>query len=241
MSPLFVHAESRERNAPADRLRYVELPVAPVTASPVPELTSIHSARNRGPYGSRHYRGNCGGYLIRDLLRYFQPKRVLDPMVGSGTCRDVCRELGIACHTMDIRRGQDATDPASFVEQPPVDFVWMHPPYWRMIRYNDDARCLSKAPTLDAFLDRMQLVLRNCNAVLSENGKIAVLIGGYCDGGLYQPLPHLIVERAMRESMWLACTEIIRLQHGNTSSKKAYRSSFIPGLHDMCLIFQRNR
>lgn len=239
MSPLFLHAESRERHAPADRRRIVELPHAPKNASPVPGLTSIHSTLSRGPYGSRYYRGNCDGYLIRDLLRYFRPQRVLDPMTGSGTCRDVCRELGIVCHTMDIRRAQDATDPASYQHLPLVDFVWMHPPYWRMIRYNDDPRCLSMAPTLDAFLDRMQLVLRNCKTVLSKNGKIAVLIGGYSDEGVYQPLPHLIVERAMRERLWPACTEIIRLQHGNTSSKKTYRSSFIPGLHDMCLIFQR--
>jgi hypothetical protein len=31
--------------------------------------------------------------LIRDLLKYYQPRRVLDPMAGSGTCKDVCTEL----------------------------------------------------------------------------------------------------------------------------------------------------
>lgn len=216
----------------------IELPVAPQTASPVPELTSIHASRNRGPYGSRHYRGNCGGYLIRDLLRYYQPQRALDPMTGSGTCRDVCRELGIACATMDIRLGQDAADPESYAQVAPVDFVWIHPPYWRMIRYNDDPRCLSNAPTLDAFLDRMQLVLRHCRSVLTKRGKIAVLIGGFSDRGRYQPLPQLLVERAIREGLWPACTEIIRLQYGNTSSSKRYRSSFIPGLHDTCLVFE---
>lgn len=218
--------------------RLIELPIAPQNASPVPELTSIHSVRRRGPYGDSRYRGNCGGYLIRDLLRYFGSQRVLDPMSGSGTCRDVCRELDIPCDTMDIRRGQDATNPDSYIGQTPVDFVWTHPPYWRMIRYNDDARCLSNAPTLDAFLNRIQLMLRNCRGVLTRRGKIAVLIGGYSDQGRYQPLPQLIVERAIRENLWPACTEIIRFQHGNTSSHKTYRSSFIPGLHDTCLVFE---
>lgn len=59
--------------------------------------------------------------------------------------------------------------------------------------------------------------------------------------GPYQPLPHLLVAAAMREGLTLACTEIIRLQYGNTSSKRSYRSSFIPGLHDQCLIFERPR
>ena len=27
--------------------------------------------------------------------------------------------------------------------------------------------------------------------------------------------------------------------HGNSSSKKVYRSSFIPGLHDVCMIFEK--
>ncbi len=152
--------------------QFVELPAAPINGSPVPELTSIHAVKSRGPYGSNRYRGNCGGYLIRNLLRYFQPTRVLDPMSGSGTCGDVCRELGIEHQTMDIRRGQDAGDPQSYEHIEPMDFVWMHPPYWRMIRYNEDPRCLSNALTLDDFLDRMQMVLRNTRRVLHPKGKI---------------------------------------------------------------------
>jgi hypothetical protein len=31
---------------------------------------------------------------------------------------------------------------------------------------------------------------------------------------------------------------IIRFSHSASSSKKVYRSSFIPGLHDTCMIFQ---
>ncbi len=54
----------------------VELPAAPQNASPVPHLTSIHSSRERGPYGCSSYRGNCGG-----LLQFFDTKHVLDPRV----------------------------------------------------------------------------------------------------------------------------------------------------------------
>ncbi len=222
------------------RLATVELPLAPQTASPVPGLTSIHSVRDRGPYGDRSYRGNCGGYLIKDLLNYFQPNNVLDLMSGSGTCRDVCRELSIPCHNLDLHSGDDAADPASYEPLETFDFIWMHPPYWRMIRYNDDPRCLSRAPTLDAFLDRLQAVFRNARRVLSDRGKIAILIGGYTERGRYIPLAHLAMQRAMAEGLWPACTEIIRFQHGNTSSRKAYTSSFIPGLYDICLIFERD-
>lgn len=219
----------------------IELPAAPRNASPNPGLTSIHARRRRGPYGSAKYRGNCGGYLIRDLLRYYRPEQVLDPMTGSGTCRDVCRELAIPCVSMDVRFGQDAADPHLYAAIPPIDFAWLHPPYWRQIVYNDDPRCLSNAPTIEAFLVRMRLVLRNVRSVLTRRGKIAVLIGGYSDRGVFQPLPHLLVAAAAEEGLRMATTEIIRLQYGNTSSQRTYRSSFIPGLHDQCLIFEADR
>jgi len=218
--------------------RYIALPTAPRNASPVPHLTSIHSRRGRGPYGDWKYRGNCSGYLIKDLIQYFGSRSVLDLMRGSGTCGDVCRELDIPCTELEIKLGQDATNPASYEDVGQFDFIWGHPPYFRQIKYSADPRCLSNAPSLETFLDRMQLILRLSKGVLTSRGKIAILIGNYSDHGRYMPLSHLLVERAIREGLHMACTEIIRFQHGNTSSKKVYRSSFIPGLHDTCLIFQ---
>ena len=220
--------------------RMIELPAAPLNASPVPGLTSIHATKRRGPWGSARYRGNCDGYLIRNLLRYFEPRRVLDPMTGSGTCRDVCWELGLPCTSFDLRSGFDAADPASYAALTRAyDFIWLHPPYWRMIRYNDDPRCLSNAPTLEAFLDQMEQLIRNCRDVLAPEGKLAILMGSFSDRGRYLPLSSLTLERAIAAGMWPACTEIIRLQHGNTSSRKRYASRFIPGLHDVCLILER--
>jgi hypothetical protein len=35
------------------------------------------------------------------------------------------------------------------------------------------------------------------------------------------------------------CTDIIRFSHGASSSKKVYRSVFIPGLHDVLAIFEK--
>ena len=36
------------------------------------------------------------------------------------------------------------------------------------------------------------------------------------------------------------CTDIIRFSHGASSSRKIYRSSFIPGLHDVCMVFEKD-
>src|SRR5689334_15485950 len=93
---------------------YAKLPLIPVNASPVPHLTSLYHFDRAGEYGDRSYPGNCGGNLIKDLLLYFRPGLVFDPMSGSGTCADVCAELGIPCLSFDIHRGFDACDPGGF-------------------------------------------------------------------------------------------------------------------------------
>jgi len=37
-------------------------------------LTSVVSYPDRGPYGKSDYRGNCSGYLIKELLEHYKPK-----------------------------------------------------------------------------------------------------------------------------------------------------------------------
>lgn len=159
----------------------VILPATPKTTSPVPNLTSIHSTPVRGPYGDARYPGNCGGHIIRDLLLFFRPESVFDPMTGTGTCMDVCMELRIPCKSGDVRKGFDASDPKSFEGIGAFDFIWVHPPYWKMKIYSGDPRCLSNAPDMTQFYLRLRQVIRNCRDVLSPNGKIAVLMGDYFD------------------------------------------------------------
>lgn len=214
-------------------------PATPANTSPTPWLTSVHSTVTRGKYGSGNYRGNCSGYLIKDLLRFFGASRVLDPMTGSGTCKDVCDELDIECHSFDLKDGHDANDWQSYKGIGKFDFVWLHPPYWQMIRYNDDSRCLSNAPTLESFSQQLREVLEKCTSVMTANGHIAILIGNYQHKGRYIPLTYLTFNVATQLGLWPASTDVIRLQHNNASSKKSYNSSFIPAIHDVCLIFEK--
>jgi hypothetical protein len=222
------------------RAIYARLPLAPRNASPVPHLTSLYHFDRAGEYGDRSYPGNCGGNLIKDLLRYFQPGLLCDPMAGSGTCRDVCDELGIPCMSWDIHQGFDACDPDGFSAAETFDFIWAHPPYWRMKLYADDPRDLSRAPTLEDFLRRYGRFIRNCARALKPNGKVAILMGDYCDRQAgFVPLVFYTKLLAVRAGLRQHCTDIIRFSHGASSSKKVYRSSFIPGLHDVCMIFER--
>ena len=78
-------APAPSRQGEAEQPVYARLPHAPKTGSPVPHLTILYHFHRAGEYGDRSWPGNCGGNLIKDLLRYFQPGLVFDPMSGSGT------------------------------------------------------------------------------------------------------------------------------------------------------------
>ena len=222
---------------------YAKLPAAPRTGSPVPHLTSLYHFSRAGEYGSRAYPGNCGGNLIKDLLRFFQPATVFDPMTGSGTCRDVCRELAIPCVSTDLKSGFDATNPdayAQFSETSGFDFVWAHPPYWRQKIYSDNPRDMSCAPTLDTFLESYEAFIRECASLLSPRGKFAILMGDYSDREAgFVSLTYHTKQLAFNAGLQQACTDIVRFSHGASSSRKTYRSSFIPGLHDVCMVFEK--
>lgn len=216
------------------------LPRAPKNGSPVPWLTSLYHKANRGNYGSAAYPGNCSGELIKDLLRYFKPKRVLDPMTGSGTCLDVCRELKIDCRSGDIAAGQDACDLKTYEGIGTFDFVWIHPPYWRQKQYTDDPRDMGNAPTLRYFLYRYKKLIENCASVLTPGGKLAILMGDYSDREAgFVPLVYHTKRLCFEAGLKQTCTDIVRFSHGASSAKKTYRSSFIPGLHDIVTIVEK--
>jgi hypothetical protein len=218
---------------------YAKLPLAPLNASPVPHLTSLYHFHRPGEYGDRSYPGNCGGNLIADLLRFFNIRSVFDPMTGSGTCRDVCREMGVYCYSSDLHGGVDACDATQFPREC-FEFAWIHPPYWRQKLYTDDARDLSRTPTLAAFLDRYRLLIANCAGALVPGGKLAILMGDYNDREAgFIPLTWHTKQLAFDLGLRQSCTDIIRFGHGASSSRKVYRSSFIPGLHDVCMVFER--
>jgi hypothetical protein len=65
---------------------------------PLSSVVSYPQRNNR--WGDAKYRGNCDGTLFRDLVLHYGAKRIADPMCGSGTTRDVVRDLNAAGQTV---------------------------------------------------------------------------------------------------------------------------------------------
>ena len=229
------------RTEERDRPVYARLPLAPRNASPVPHLTSLYHFHRAGEYGDRRWPGNCGGNLIKDLLTLFQARSCVRPDDRQRHCprrvRGTGHRLLLLRHPPGIRRLRSH----DFPSKETFDFIWAHPPYWRQKLYADDPRDLSRSPTLEHFLRRYGQFIRNCARALKPGGKLAILMGDYSDREAgFVPLTFHTKRLAFAAGLRQYCTDIIRFSHGASSSKKVYRSSFIPGLHDTCMIFEKS-
>lgn len=106
--------------------------------------------------GDQAYTGATPSYLIWNLLQRYTREGdvVLDPMCGSGTTLDVCRDINrrgigfdVAPYRSDIIRADARLLP---LRDASVDFVFVDPPYSTHVDYSEDPRCIGK---LSAFED----------------------------------------------------------------------------------------
>jgi hypothetical protein len=205
-------------------------------------MTSLVSYPERcSLWGDARYRGNCDGRLFKDLVLRYRAKSVADPMMGSGTTRDAIQGLNrflpepIRYWGGDLKQGFNlaTTDlPETF------DFVWIHPPYWNIIRYSDNPGDLSTSPSYDDFRRLLAQCLRRCSAALVPGGRLAVLVGDVRKGGRYTPIvrdvlrlePHLGELRSI----------IIKAQHHCRSDAVKYSSmEDVPIQHEYCVVFKK--
>ena len=110
----------------------------------------IARGQTRFMQGDKNYVGATPSWVIWQLLqRYTKPgETVLDPMCGSGTTLDVCRDVDrqgigfdLAPSRPDIRQADARHLP---LKSASVDFAFLDPPYSTHVDYSDDSRCIGK-------------------------------------------------------------------------------------------------
>lgn len=206
-------------------------------------MQSVISYEDRGPYGQSNYRGNCSGYVIKDLIKHFypnsKPKKFIEVFSGGGTGKDVAKELGIenSIH-LDLNNGWDA-----LVDEIPsgADFVFSHPPYWNIISYgkqrgNFNINDLSNNITYEEFIEKLNVVNEKIYNCLVNGGRHATLIGDIRKKGKYYSI--------LKDMMWFGDLEshIIKIQHNCISDNKIYsNNSFIAIKHEHILVFRKNK
>lgn len=194
--------------------------------------STIRSYPERGEYGDSSYRGNCSGYLVRDLINHFKPKSVLDPMEGSGTTGDVCKELNIEYCGLDLKKGFDLVNDQIKGQ---YDFIFFHPPYWDIVRYSENQNDLSASDTYDIFMGRLRICVSKLYSALSPNGTLAILIGDKKHKGKL----YTFFQEIISWNIGMLSQIIIKTQHNTQSSRKIYSGQFIPIHHEYVLIIKK--
>ena len=207
------------------------------------DLCSVVSYPDRGPWGDANYRGNCSGYLVKDLILRFGCRSVFDPAEGSATVRDVVAGINQFLRTeidyegRDLRHGWDIL--TGRLPERQFDLVWYHPPYWDIIRYSDGPNDLSNCRSLEEFERKLNRSVERLFQTIKPGGSMAVLIGDKRkDGGYYPLFRSLLFNPNVGELKAL----IVKVQHNCRSNYRNYntRNPFlIPIKHEYCLVFQK--
>lgn len=191
-------------------------------------------------WGDGGYRGNCDGRLFLNLLLRYSPRTVADPMMGSGTTRDVVADFNrdaaqpVEYWGNDLRTGFD-------LETQPIpgrfDLVWIHPPYWNIVEYGNGASDLSAARSYAEFLTRLTQCLKHCATALNPGGRLAVLVADVRRRGTYFPLGRDVCN--LDGAVGQLRSVVIKVQHNCRSDRTTYGKLEDPRIrHEYCAIFK---
>jgi DNA modification methylase len=136
------------------------------------------------PKGNNKYPGvTPAGIIFNMVWRYTEPGNlVVDPMCGSGTTIDVCREekrrvigYDIAPTRPDIIQHDARKIPLA---DSSVDMIFIDSPYGDNIKYNEHPDCIGKISSeTEQFYNELEKVMRECHRILKDGKVLGWLIG----------------------------------------------------------------
>lgn len=155
---------------------------------PLLEATTLwdfsRQSYGKTPKGDNKYPGVTPALLIWNLIwRYTEPgDLVVDPMCGSGTTIDVCKEEGRRVIGYDIApvRPDIIQNDAREIPLPPnsVNLVFIDSPYGDNVRYNEHPACIGKISSeTELFYDELEKVIKECHRILKTGKVLGWLIG----------------------------------------------------------------
>lgn len=95
-----------------------------------------------------------------------------------------------------------------------ADFVFLHPPYYDIIKYGHGPDDLSEQATIEDFIRMFGDVAYNAYGALRDRGWCALLVGDVYRNGRYVPLSHYLFEQ-MTSNGFLPKGEVIKNITGN--------------------------
>ncbi|MFX1487026.1 MAG: DNA methyltransferase, partial [Promethearchaeota archaeon] len=157
------------------------------------------------PKGDNKYPGVTPALIIYNLIwRYTDPgDLVVDPMCGSGTTIDVCKEekrkvigYDIAPVRPDIRQNDARSIP---LDDESADMIFVDSPYGDNIRYNEHQDCIGKISSeKKEFYDELEKVMKECHRILKRGKVLGWLIGDQWVKKRFTPVGFEVYRRLCR-------------------------------------------
>jgi len=196
---------------------------------PLLEATTLwdfpRQSYGKTPKGDNKYPGVTPALIIWNLVwRYTGPgDLVVDPMCGSGTTIDVCKEEGRRVIGYDIKptRPDIIQNDARKIPLPDnnVDLVFIDSPYGDNIRYNDHPDNIGNISSeTDAFYDELEKVIQESHRILKKGKTLGWLIGDQWVKNKFTPVGLRLYERLCKyfDTLDIICVTR-RSQSSNTS------------------------
>lgn len=177
--PLFNEQPSRPVTEKGTRQENEKLPIETTTLWDYPT-----QSYGRIPKGNNKYPGVTPAFIIYNLVqRYTKPgDLVVDPMAGSGTTIDVCKEEGRQVIGYDIGPAHPEViqnDARNIpLDDNSVDLVFIDSPYSDNERYSDHPDCIGRISCEDEqFFDELEKVISEAYRILKPSKVLGWLIG----------------------------------------------------------------
>ena len=154
------------------------------------------------PKGNNKFQGVTPAFLIWNLVqRYTEPgDLIVDPMAGSGTTIDVCKEEGREVIGYDIapRHAEVIQHDARSIPLPDesVDLVFIDSPYGDNVSYSDHPDCIGRISSEDErFYHELEKVAIEAYRILKPGKVMGWLIGDQWVNKKFTPVGFKLYER----------------------------------------------
>ena len=202
--------------------------------------------------GDGEYAGVTPSYVIWNLLeRYTKPGDVvLDPMCGSGTTLDVCKDLGRTGLGFDLAPSRAEVQKADARKLPvapgSIDFVFVDPPYSNHIRYSGDPSCIGELDAReDGYYEAMEEVIASLYKTLKDGAYLALYVqDSFAKGKEFCPIGFELFLRlcALMDPVDIICVtrhnRKLKRNHWHTSAIEG--NFFLRGFNYL-FVFRKNK